>query len=153
MEQGRSDMIAASAKADLTMVSAQSSLDWEWYEEWSKEFYGRISQETSFWKKRDIESDYIPIRWSTCGMSDDEVRKSMEYIVSQNGCVPPPDDCFDLRWVFCYYDYNFVLRNELPRKRYVLYAKKSWLCTFKVGLDLINYYRMAVNFKQVYGFG
>ena len=150
MEQGRCDMVAGSAMSDATMVSAQGSFDWEWYQRWSREFYGS-NNGASFWGRRDIARDYIPIRWSSYGMSDYEVRSSMEHIVSQSGYAAPPDDCFDLRWVAC--DYDFPPSCEHPPKRYVLYAKKSWLRTFKVGLDLINYFRMAVNFKQVYGFG
>lgn len=49
--------------------------------------------------------------------------------------------------------YNYAFRT-LKDGRHVLYARNGWLRTFKSGLDIINYYRMASkrNFKKVYGF-
>lgn len=49
--------------------------------------------------------------------------------------------------------YNYAFRT-LKDGRHVLYARNGWLKTFKSGLDIINYYKMASkrNFKKVYGF-
>lgn len=49
--------------------------------------------------------------------------------------------------------YNYAFRT-LKDGRHVLYARNGWLRTFKSGLDIINYYKMASkrNFKKVYGF-
>lgn len=49
--------------------------------------------------------------------------------------------------------YNYAFRT-LKDGRNVLYARNKWLRTFKSGLDIINYYKMASkrNFKKVYGF-
>jgi hypothetical protein len=48
---------------------------------------------------------------------------------------------------------NYAMR-ILDDGRMVLYARKEWLQRFKVGCDLINYYRIARsrNFEKVYGF-
>ena len=49
--------------------------------------------------------------------------------------------------------YNYAFRT-LKDGRNVLYARTLWLKTFKVGIDIINYYNIASkrNFKKVYGF-
>lgn len=49
--------------------------------------------------------------------------------------------------------YNYAFRT-LKDGRNVLYARTLWLKTFKVGIDIINYYKIARkrNFKKVYGF-
>ena len=49
--------------------------------------------------------------------------------------------------------YNYAFRT-LKDGRQVLYARNGWLKTFKSGLDIINYYKIASkrNFKKVYGF-
>ena len=49
--------------------------------------------------------------------------------------------------------YNYAFRT-LKDGRHVLYARNGWLRTFKSGLDIINYYKIASkrNFKKVYGF-
>jgi hypothetical protein len=36
--------------------------------------------------------------------------------------------------------------------RVIIYAKKSWLQTFKEGQQMINYYTMAKKFREVYKF-
>lgn len=41
---------------------------------------------------------------------------------------------------------------EEKNGRSVVYAKKSWLQTFREGQQMINFYMMAKKFKEVYGF-
>lgn len=107
----------------------------------------------------------------------ERARLVYQYITNEHGI-----ECFDNMYTPVYYDnigsgimkdfaafaqalmfdaagkksmelYNYAFRT-LKDGRHVLYARNGWLRTFKSGLDIINYYKMASkrNFKKVYGF-
>ena len=123
----------------------------------------------SAWLHEDVEG------WTRNNL--ERARLVYQYITNEHGI-----ECFDNMYTPVYYDnigsgimkdfaafaqalmfdaagkksmelYNYAFRT-LKDGRHVLYARNGWLRTFKSGLDIINYYKMASkrNFKKVYGF-
>lgn len=121
------------------------------------------------WLHEDVEG------WTRNNL--ERARLVYQYITNEHGI-----ECFDNMYTPVYYDnigsgimkdfaafaqalmfdaagkksmelYNYAFRT-LKDGRHVLYARNGWLKTFKSGLDIINYYKMASkrNFKKVYGF-
>ena len=121
------------------------------------------------WLHEDVEG------WTRNNL--ERARLVYQYITNEHGI-----ECFDNMYTPVYYDnigsgimkdfaafaqalmfdaagkksmelYNYAFRT-LKDGRHVLYARNGWLRTFKSGLDIINYYKMASkrNFKKVYGF-
>ena len=87
------------------------------------------------------EHKYIPIRWTTGGVSQDDVASFPMVVLARAERLSVPLYYFAMRIV-----------GDRWTSRMVLYAKVDFLDTFKSGQDMINYYRMAMNFKKVYGF-
>lgn len=169
-ECGRYDLIASTIKTDATMVTAQgSSFDPKWYMSWAPALYNRHSNTNKavwspdYWmlhevsyehqsmlnylkmeqvyeevcKKHKQQDMYVPIRWTTSQLSESEIKNYLYYLICISGRKTVPL-------------YYYAIRRE--KNRMILYAKTSWLETFKTGQDLVNIYRMSVNLKKVYGF-
>lgn len=169
-ERGRYDLIERQMNTDATMVAMSGGFDEAWYMKWAPAVYSNnnhirkavwspdywMIKETSYFKgatqrklfdvwdkiERDRqEHKYIPIRWTTGGVSQDDVASFPMVVLARAERLSVPLYYFAMRIV-----------GDRWTSRMVLYAKVDFLDTFKSGQDMINYYRMAMNFKKVYGF-
>ena len=166
-ESGRIDLIVATVDYSTTIYGSPSYID-------THVMWDKIIQESNKWHKdywlyEDVDA------WTRRRCND--MCKVYDRLTSELGC-----DFFNKNYIPVYYDntnrsiqkdfYAYAqrlmaecagwksmeLRNYAMRilddGRTVLYARKEWLQRFKVGCDLINYYRMARsrNFEKVYGF-
>lgn len=164
----RYDLIARTADTKATMVCAgECTFNPEEYMKWAPDLYDMSSNvrkavwSPDYWMLRNIEynvnkrSDYIdmervydevaeknpkmyvPIRWTTGQLSETEIKIYLRELILKSGRFTVPL-------------YYYAIRRY--NGRMILYAKRSWLETFKVGQDLVNIYRMSKNIKKVYGF-
>lgn len=168
------DEIARTVDPSATMVSAGcSSFNDEEYLRWSPSIYGwsggivRGVWSPDFWATRDtiftsrldyndaerVYKDvlkdkavhlYVPVRWTSEYMSEKYALEYGHSLIIASGRTSVPI-------------YYFAIGRLDGRKypyipRTILYAKRTFLQTFSSGQDIINYHRMAVNFKKVYGF-
>ena len=166
-EIGRLDIINSVIDYSTTIYGSSSYID-------TQPMWDKITQESNKWNKdywlhEDVDA------WTRRRCND--MCKVYDQLTSELGC-----DFFNRNYIPVYYDnrdrriqkdfYAYAqylmtecakwksmeLRNYAMRflddGRMVLYARKEWLQRFKVGCDLINYYRMARsrNFEKVYGF-
>ena len=168
-ERERYDLIERQMNTDATMVAMSGGFDEAWYMKWAPAVYSNnnhirkavwspdywMIKECAFpystyrklmqvWDK--IEHDhqeykYIPIRWTNGLLTESDVKGYPQIVLQRAGRIYAPLYYFALRYVETSYS-----------RRLVLYAKVDFLDTFKSGQDMINYYRMATNFKKVYGF-
>lgn len=166
IESGRREDIASTVCLDYSLLMS-GGYDNERYLEWSKEIYGchelvpvwskenRFTRASSFESLedfRDIEKlgvslaenikHYIPVSWTTRCVTYPEVKSFLRRLVQKSGRRDVPLYYFAIKHV----------RVPFYGERTVLYARLSFLRTFKVGRDLIRYRNLAVNFEKVYGF-
>ena len=166
IEQGRMEDIASTICLDYTLSRSGGGYNEEEYLEWSKKIYGHHNQVSvwspDYWMTRfadffslkdfeDLEkighrissviNDYVPVRWTTRFIYEGDIRSFTRRLIEKSGRNSVPL-------------YYFAVRRykSFHLERVVLYARRSYLMTFPIGADLINYYEMAVNFKKVYGF-
>lgn len=87
-----------------------------------------------------FRKEYIPIRWETVGMTLSNMFSSAQDLMFKSAGIR----AMPLK--------NYALGEINGRD--VLFASKRWLSTFSVGIQLINYYRMAKErkFDEVYKF-
>jgi len=166
-QRKRTDMIASTIDYYTTIADGSSYMPtakvWQEIDK-SAYIWNRLA-----WLHEDVEG------WTRNNL--ERARLVYQYITNEHGI-----ECFDNMYTPVYYDnigsgimkdfaafaqalmfdaagkksmelYNYAFRT-LKDGRHVLYARNGWLRTFKSGLDIINYYKMASkrNFKKVYGF-
>jgi len=167
-ERGRTDIISASI--DYSAIPSCASCG---YMPTAK-IWQEIDKSAYIWNKSAWLHDDISV-WTR--NSIERAREVFYYLVKEHGM-----DYFDYMYTPVFYDnfgvgimkdfatfaqtlmfdaagkksmelYNYAFRT-LKDGRQVLYARNGWLRTFRSGLDIINYYKIASkrNFKKVYGF-
>lgn len=80
---------------------------------------------------------FVPMKWTTEWVSMTDIKSFLSYLT---GTLFPG---------------GVAVKNlavEERNGRVIIYAKKSWLQTFKEGQQMINYYTMAKKFHEVYKF-
>ena len=164
--QGNIGAISSMMRVEDTIATEGGcSYDEKHYLEWSSKIYNQhisarwernywLDEVITFWNNsafdklrkhyNDLKMDYnlfremfIPIKWTTGGVTMTDIKSYLEYLTTEK-----------------FYS-GIAVRNLALEEKYgrtILYAKKSWLQKFQEGQQMINYYTMATNFKEVYGF-
>jgi hypothetical protein len=166
-ERGQSDVISASI--DYSAIPSCCGSYMPTAKIWQEIDKSAYIWNRSAWLHADIEG------WTRYNL--ERAKKVFDYLVKEHGM-----DYFNYMYTPVFYDnigigimkdfpafaqalmfdaagkksmelYNYAFRT-LKDGRQVLYARTLWLKTFKVGIDIINYYKIARkrNFKKVYGF-
>ena len=151
--------------SDTVATAGGCSYDVEHYMEWAPKIYNRrvvarwekdywLEEAVTFWNNvtwdklrihyNNLAKNYslfrdmfIPIKWTTGGISMTDIKVCMTYLT---------DTVFP-----CGIPIKYLALEE-KNGRSIIYAKKSWLQTFREGQQMINYYTMATKFREVYGF-
>ena len=164
--QGNMSAIMSMMRTSDTVATAGGcSYDEEHYMEWAPKIYNQrlasrweenfwLEETVNFWNNsawdklrihynslaknyslfRDL---FVPIKWTTGGVSMTDIKSYMEYLTET------------------IFPGGVAIKNLALEERYgrsIIYAKKSWLQTFRKGRQMINYYSMAKKFHEVYGF-
>ena len=164
--QGNMSAIMSMMRTSDTVATAGGcSYDEEHYMEWAPKIYNQrlasrweenfwLEETVTFWNNsawdklrihynslaknyslfRDL---FVPIKWTTGGVSMTDIKSYMEYLTET------------------IFPGGVAIKNLALEERYgrsIIYAKKSWLQTFRKGRQMINYYSMAKKFHEVYGF-
>lgn len=164
--QGNMSAIMSMMRTSDTVATAGGcSYDEEHYMEWAPKIYNQrlasrweenfwLEETVTFWNNsawdklrihynslaknyslfRDL---FVPIKWTTGGVSMTDIKSYMEYLTET------------------IFPGGVAIKNLALEERYgrsIIYAKKSWLQTFRKGRQIINYYSMAKKFHEVYGF-
>ena len=164
--QGNMSAIMSMMRTSDTVATAGGySYDVEHYMEWAPKIYNQrlasrweenfwLEETVTFWNNsawdklrihynslaknyslfRDL---FVPIKWTTGGVSMTDIKSYMEYLTET------------------IFPGGIAIKNralEERNGRSIIYAKKSWLQTFRKGRQMINYYSMAKKFHEVYGF-
>lgn len=164
--QGNMSAIMSMMRISETIATAGGcSYDEEHYMEWAPKIYNQrlasrweenfwLEETVTFWNNsawdklrihynslaknyslfRDL---FVPIKWTTGGVSMTDIKSYMEYLTET---IFPGGVAIK----------NLALEERNGRS--IIYAKKSWLQTFRKGRQMINYYSMAKKFHEVYGF-
>lgn len=164
--QGNMSAIMSMMRTSDTVATAGGcSYDEEHYMEWAPKIYNQrlasrweenfwLEETVTFWNNsawdklrihynslaknyslfRDL---FVPIKWTTGGVSMTDIKSYMEYLTET---IFPGGVAIK----------NLALEERNGRS--IIYAKKSWLQTFRKGRQMINYYSMAKKFHEVYGF-
>ena len=164
--QGNVGGIVSMMHTSDTIATAEGcSYDVEHYMEWAPKIYNRrvvarwekdywLEEAVTFWNNstwdklrihynslaknyslfRDL---FVPIRWTTEEVSMTDIKSYMEYLT---GTIFPGGVSIK----------NLALEEKNGRS--IVYAKKSWLQTFREGQQMINYYSLATKFHDVDGF-
>lgn len=164
--QGNMSAIMSMMRTSDTVATAGGcSYDEKHYMEWAPKIYNQrlasrweenfwLEETVTFWNNsawdklrihynslaknyslfRDL---FVPIKWTTGGVSMTDIKSYMEYLTET---IFPGGVAIK----------NLALEERNGRS--IIYAKKSWLQTFRKGQQMINYYSMAKKFHEVYGF-
>lgn len=164
--QGNMSAIMSMMRTSDTVATAGGcSYDEDHYMEWAPKIYNQrlasrweenfwLEETVTFWNNsawdklrihynslaknyslfRDL---FVPIKWTTGGVSMTDIKSYMEYLTET---IFPGGVAIK----------NLALEERNGRS--IIYAKKSWLQTFREGQQMINYYSMAKKFHEVYGF-
>lgn len=166
IEQGRVEDIASTICLDYTLSRSGGGYNEEKYLEWSSKIYGQHHQspvwspdywmtvDSDFFHRRDFDTierigktlpkgwkSYVPVRWTTRFIYEGDIRSFTRYLIEMSGRQTVPMFYFAIKRI-----------NGIWGEQVILYARRDFLEKFHTGLDLINYYEMAVNLKKVYGF-
>lgn len=164
--QGNMSAIMSMMRTSETIATAGGcSYDEEHYLEWAPKIYNQrlasrweenfwLEETVTFWnnsawdklrihynslaKNYSLFRDmFVPIKWTTEEVSMTDIKSYMEYLTET---IFPGGVAIK----------NLALEERNGRS--IIYAKKSWLQTFRKGQQMINYYSMAKKFHEVYGF-
>lgn len=165
-ESGRYDLIADSMIVDGVINSGSSNFEaisdevWrrldeqhkhciydEWHpdywlkrgiENWPREYHETADIYRAYSAKKDLfRKRYVPVRWRPINSHDIDLGSFAQYLMI---------DCAH-KEEMPLYNFAYGRTNGME----VLYARVGWLRTFRLGLQLFNYYTHARNFEKVYG--